>query len=254
MHVSNFGQSNPFLGPWENFVLLLTHRRGGIALAVNRSQLIGKELPFSHSDGFVRFSESIVSQESWPAWQSVLADAVFGFREVAHKGTEPLSVCVAPGLALALSRATTAEYLSEMYLRVLNEMSLKENQVENLVLGTGPGSFTGLRIGCAFANGLSRGRKRSLFGVPCISLHELRAATIALGIYDAWKTDFAVLELGKDESFAPIGLLDVIAALAKMATGEARVAAELEPFYGKEPGPVIKLRAQEAQEKENGNG
>jgi hypothetical protein len=87
-----------------------------------------------------------------------------------------------------------------------------------------------------------------------VSLHEIRQASTSLGIYDAWKRDFTVLELGKDESFAPIGLLDVIAALAKMATGEAHLAVELEPFYGKEPGPVIKLRAQEAQEKENGNG
>ncbi len=247
-------KNDPFAGEWGNFVLLLTHRRGGVAIAVNRPLLSSSQGNSSHFNEALAFSSHVVSQNVWLPWQRTLIDAVYGLRCAVHAGTEPLSVYGAPGFALALSRATTAEYLSDMYIRVLKETGLKEECVENLVLGIGPGSFTGLRIGCAFANGLSRGRKRRLFGVPCVSLSGIKDATVVLGTYEAWKSDFAVLELGKDESFAPIGLLDGIAALAKMASGEAHFAEELEPFYGKEPGPVIKLRAQEAQKKENADG
>ncbi len=233
---------------WKNFVLLLTHRRGGIVLGLNREKLKLSEMSASDDKLAAEIFTRLIPSGTTTDWQRHVTELCLGWRVEAQAGSDSVAMFAESGVAIALSRATTAEYLSDMYIRVLDQLDMQETQVENIILSIGPGSFTGLRIGCAFANGLSRGRPRFLYGVPCVGLHILRDIVSCANCYEDWKNAFSVIESGKDESFAPIGLLDAAAALAKVCNGEAAGAIELEPNYGKEPGPVIKLREQEKRE------
>ncbi len=49
---------------------------------------------------------------------------------------------------------------------LFRELALRPGALEALVVGTGPGSYTGLRVGIASALGLARGTGAALLGVP----------------------------------------------------------------------------------------
>jgi len=65
--------------------------------------------------------------------------------------------------------------------RLLGEANVRRSRLEAIVAGTGPGAFTGLRVGLATAKGLAHGLRRPLVGVPT-SEALIEAAAIAEGI------------------------------------------------------------------------
>jgi tRNA threonylcarbamoyladenosine biosynthesis protein TsaB len=52
--------------------------------------------------------------------------------------------------------------------RVLAEAGWSAGSLDRVAVGTGPGSFTGLRVGIALAQGISEGLEIPLIGVPCL--------------------------------------------------------------------------------------
>lgn len=54
----------------------------------------------------------------------------------------------------------------ELMEKILQEQSLELKEITSLEFNTGPGSFTGLRVGAAIANALSFGAAVSLNGKP----------------------------------------------------------------------------------------
>lgn len=68
-----------------------------------------------------------------------------------------------------------AESLLSSVQGTLDDAGCTLQQIQEVVCGLGPGSFTGIRIGLAFAMGMARSRHIPLFGV-----HTLRAMTSAL--------------------------------------------------------------------------
>jgi tRNA threonylcarbamoyl adenosine modification protein YeaZ len=57
------------------------------------------------------------------------------------------------------------EHLLPSIGRVLSETNVRRSRVESIVAGTGPGAFTGLRVGLATAKALAHGLGRPLIGV-----------------------------------------------------------------------------------------
>jgi hypothetical protein len=146
---------------------------------------------------------------------------------------------------LLLSHADTAESLADLYEKGLGALNLSEMEMDALVLGVGPGSFTGLRLGCSFANGLLFGRKRkawalsSAFGDDWNAFVQTQQAQE--GCFEAWKSPPPKDE---DDPFsAPVSAADMAGLVWCFVVGQAVEVEEFQPCYGREPGPVLKLRS-----------
>jgi tRNA threonylcarbamoyladenosine biosynthesis protein TsaB len=74
--------------------------------------------------------------------------------------------------------------------RVLGENNVRRSRLRGIVVGTGPGTFTGLRVGLATAKGLAHGLGIPIVGVAT-SAALLDAAATALGA--ASTDDFALV-------------------------------------------------------------
>ena len=61
------------------------------------------------------------------------------------------------------------EVIFEFIESALNEVSIKKEDLDFIIFGSGPGSFTGLRVGCSVAQGLGYGLK-----IPIIPISSLR--------------------------------------------------------------------------------
>ena len=89
------------------------------------------------------------------------------------------------------SQKTHAQLLLPMIDRLMVHAGLQMNQLDGIVFGCGPGSFTGLRIACSVAKGLAYAHDLNL--IPVSSLGAI-----------AW----AARELHNDEHSAILAVLD----------------------------------------------
>lgn len=69
-----------------------------------------------------------------------------------------------------------SNYLATFVNEVLLELRLKVSDLDAIVIGGGPGSYTGLRIGCSLAKGLCFGANIPL--IACSTLRALASAAI----------------------------------------------------------------------------
>jgi tRNA threonylcarbamoyladenosine biosynthesis protein TsaB len=69
------------------------------------------------------------------------------------------------------------ERLAPMVAEVMDEARIAFSQVDRIAVTLGPGSFTGLRVGLAFAKGLSLALAR-----PCVGVGTLAALAASAGI------------------------------------------------------------------------
>lgn len=84
------------------------------------------------------------------------------------------------GVALVVDNTLRAEYtyihktvhdefLANLTKRILEDSSLKVSDLDAVAVSSGPGSFTGLRIGASFAKGLCFDNSPKLIAVPTLS-------------------------------------------------------------------------------------
>ena len=67
------------------------------------------------------------------------------------------------------SRASHNEELQGVLTRLLDKAAIKSDKIDSLVVGAGPGSFTGLRIGFSLMKGLSFAAKIPLYTVSSLA-------------------------------------------------------------------------------------
>jgi tRNA A37 threonylcarbamoyladenosine modification protein TsaB len=167
----------------------------------------------------------------------------------------------------------TAENLLRSYENLLKKSSYKSIEIQSLAVGVGPGSFTGLRLGCAFANGIKIGQNCHLipiktefashylqdnyFKIYSPELKPLKENNSTSYTHrsenlenqnhmsiEAHRENF-IEQLGdydpSDESSGLVTTYDILNAIEKLKNQFTTVAV-LEPNYGREPGPVLKLR------------
>lgn len=90
-----------------------------------------------------------------------------------------------------------SEKLFEVIETVISEANIKKDQIKSIAVSSGPGSFTGLRIGMAAAKGLSQSLNIPLFLVPTFEALALQIANL----YPE-KFEFIIAnKVGKDEVY-----------------------------------------------------
>jgi tRNA threonylcarbamoyladenosine biosynthesis protein TsaB len=80
--------------------------------------------------------------------------------------------CSQKGVRLVLDKYELCEpnakgdELSTLLNKLLNENNLELSCIKRVLVALGPGSFTGIRVGIAFCEGLCFSGKRTLHGIP----------------------------------------------------------------------------------------
>lgn len=121
-----------------------------------------------------------------------------------------------------------AERLAPMVEEVVREANADLASLDRLAVTTGPGTFTGQRVGLAFMRGLRVALHRPLIGITTLAAMAAQAKTetgaeIAIALHDA-RRDEIYLEI---EGRLPASVLpfdDVVAVLRALADGKVALA------------------------------
>jgi tRNA threonylcarbamoyladenosine biosynthesis protein TsaB len=97
--------------------------------------------------------------------------------------------------AVRIERQGSAEMLAPAVAELLREAGREARELTDVIVGAGPGSFTGLRVTAALGKGLARGAGAVLHAVPSLALIAAADDDAAPGLY------FPVLDALRDEWF-----------------------------------------------------
>lgn len=115
-----------------------------------------------------------------------------------------------------LPPSARAENTLETIDRALKDASWERSSLARIAVGIGPGSFTGVRVGIAIAEGISTG-----LGIPLIGIGSLKAMAAAAPASDP-RLRCPVLDARRNELFVA----------AYTASGEEKLAPQLLPREG----------------------
>ena len=140
------------------------------------------------------------------------------------------SVAVLEGDSVRAHRFVTmerghAEALAAMVRDTMREAGLAFGDLDRLAVTTGPGTFTGQRIGIAFMRGLRLALKKPLVGVTTLDAMATAAmaevqTTRAAVLHDAKRGEVYVLATGEEGPIVPLQSAkfdDAVAAIARVA-------------------------------------
>jgi tRNA threonylcarbamoyladenosine biosynthesis protein TsaB len=97
-----------------------------------------------------------------------------------------------------------AEALFPLLDELLNEAAVTRHELQAVAVGTGPGSFTGLRVGIAFAEGIATGLGVPLIGVQSLAnlawscAHPVTAEVVG-ALLDARRNELFFAAFGRDQ-------------------------------------------------------
>jgi len=116
-----------------------------------------------------------------------------------------------------------AEALAPMVEEVMTEANIPFARLDRLAVTTGPGTFTGQRVGLAFMRGLRLALDRPLIGVTTLSVMVRQAmaetgCSTGVALHDA-RRDEVYLEIVGEQERPPCVLLfeDAVALISKIA-------------------------------------
>lgn len=116
-----------------------------------------------------------------------------------------------------------AAQIIPLIAEVLTAASVPRAEIASVVVGDGPGSFTGLRIGWAAAKGLTHERQRPLVAIPSLlaAAHAAGVETVA-ACYDALRGQvFGAVYAFEDDRVRPLVTPDVFT-IQQLAAADAR--------------------------------
>ena len=87
-----------------------------------------------------------------PVFSIIKENKIIKSIQILNKNSKKISDCIVPA-----------------YLTLQNQLKIND-KIKKLIVCTGPGSFTALRVGIAFMYGLSVSKKISLIGISCVDL------------------------------------------------------------------------------------
>jgi len=107
------------------------------------------------------------------------------------------------------SAATPSEHLAAELQRELEAASYRAALLGGIVVGLGPGSFTGVRVGLALAKGLALGAPIPVFGVSSLAILAAGAGPgLVVTALDARRGDWFCAAYRVDEGGLPSAVLD----------------------------------------------
>ena len=121
---------------------------------------------------------------------------------------------------LAAARAHAADLLPALE-RMLGELGASPRELALIVVGTGPGSYTGLRVGAAIALGLARASGARLCGVPSFeaaAYEQLRPGEEGLVLQDARAGELYVARYRRTEQQLEVLLAPEVTRAGELAT------------------------------------
>jgi tRNA threonylcarbamoyladenosine biosynthesis protein TsaB len=147
------------------------------------------------------------------------------------------------------ARPSHASQLLGLVEEVLNRSGAGWTAIDRIAVGRGPGTFTGLRIGVATAQGLARGQDRPLVGVLTLDSLALGAAGAAEA---AGAPALAVIDARRGEVFAggpgiepcvlaPDALAEIAAGRLAVGDGAIKFRAVLEAVGARVPDDLSEL-------------
>jgi tRNA threonylcarbamoyl adenosine modification protein YeaZ len=148
---------------------------------------------------------------------------------------------------VAANKDSHNEKLAGLVKDVIAEADFEFAELTHLVVGSGPGSFTGLRIGYSFMKGLAYSLKVPLLAVSSLKGYageflSNRAVVISLG--DARRSQYFCSIYSIDSKSQLISLLESeILSIQEVLSEADRIKADLSGFKGEtfivSPGPVL---------------
>ncbi len=196
--------------------LILTHRRGvGIAIADNEKKL----------QNFLNNTP-----------ENFLNSCLHNVKSSSH-----FEYFIQNEVTFARVLGKTAENLYNLYQFAIGVANLNTSHIKTFAVGIGPGSFTGLRLGCAFINGLKIGNPY----LALVPITTLLTADLLNECKEFFSEEICKLQLHEfdmeDESTGFITFFDLYFCLKKLCQENKLAVESLIPEYGKQPGPVLKI-------------
>lgn len=135
----------------------------------------------------------------------------------------------------------TAENLLPCYSLVSQKFFEMENNgsrakdIKTLIYGCGPGSFTGLRLGAAFCNGLILQKNVRKIQIPTLLKDDL------IKKYEDFEVQKELGETTTDESSGFLTYFDLHSAVKSIRLGLEKNVDEFLPHYGRDPKSVLQF-------------
>ena len=241
--------------PLSSIAILTTHRRGcGLLIVKNILKLLEENTSLSPEwnlfyDHFQKNfclkeenTHSFLDLTSHSNLIPTLFSTLWKKLSLRKKTDLPSEEIVQENFYMGRVLGFTTEHLAQLYTHALKSCQLTDNDISHIIIGEGPGSFTGLRMGAAFVNGLQLGSPRTLLQIKSLLIPEL---LILDSIYPDLQEELGTYS-EQDDSTGFITFCDILSFLPLLHLKQYSIVGTVVPNYGRECGPVLKLQEKNA--------